>query len=111
MTLKNLSRTIGDESYVMNGAIGIGYVDKGSWGVGGTDEIGTFGSDNATLTIELPYAQGNAYIQYMSINLNGSARSGSYKVSFEKSLGFAPDNPVQAIGYTIGDSENTTRLI
>lgn len=58
MTLKNLSRTIGDESYVMNGAIGIGYVDKGSWGVGGTDEIGTFGSDNATLTIELPYDQG-----------------------------------------------------
>lgn len=111
MTLKNLSRTIGDESYVMNGAIGIGYVDKGTWGVGGTDEIGTFGSDNATLTIELPYDQGNAYIQYMSVNLNGSTRSGSYKVSFEESLGFDPENPVQAISYTIGDSENTTRLI
>lgn len=63
--------------YYDTGAGGTGYLDKDS-----------FSSISGSINIVLPYNQGNATVTYSS----ASASSGSYSVTFTKTLGYKPSN-------------------
>lgn len=71
-----------------NGTMNIS-VDEGNWweeaGNLGTDE---FSSISGSINVGLPYNQGNATVTYTS----ASASSGSYGVTFTKTLGYTPSS-------------------
>ena len=84
-----------------NGTMNIS-VDEGNWweeaGNLGTDE---FSSISGSINVGLPYNQGNATVTYSS----ASASSGSYSVTFTKTLGYAPSDMTNA-SIQFGDVES-----
>lgn len=97
---------IGNAEFKTESNITLSVYDRGAWGYGGDDYIGTI---NGTLKVYLPYNQGIATIIYNVVVQDGNTnRGGSYSVKFDKIL----TTEIEDISNTnITDGEGITKVI
>jgi len=110
--IANLSATldgIGQVALTTTTDIAMWAVSEGAAGYLSTDPLQIVGYDNkGVLVITLPCNQGTATIMYQSVNVH-DARSGSYVITFDKTVGEDGYNPLDA-SKTLTDDVTVTRL-
>lgn len=113
--LKSKAEKAEIESISSNGNIDISYKENGGWGetgaLGDNDPLTVIAPSKATLTVDLPYGQGKAYITLSSIVVrdgdNTSARGGTYTVTSDMILG----TECEVFNKEISDSDKTVTKI